>query len=146
MLPQLSNRALPGRRHYPERIVQFGGGNFLRAFVDWTVDLLNAETDFAGGIVIVKATPGRYEALDEQDCLFTTYLHGMVDGELVEQTRLISAVNRTVYPYQDFADYLALARGKATSVSSSPTPPNPASYSPPPTALSMSRRRPFPPS
>ena len=110
MLPQLSNRALPGRLHYPERIVQIGGGNFLRAFVDWTVDVLNAETDFASGIVIVKATPGRYQALDEQDCLFTTYLHGMVDGELVEQTRLISAVNRTVYPYQDFADYLALAR------------------------------------
>jgi len=113
MLPHLSKRFHTGRRHYPERIVQFGGGNFLRAFVDWTVDVLNAETDFGGGIVIVKATPGRYEALDEQDCLFTTYLHGMQDGKLVEQTRLIGAVNRTVYPYQDFADYLALARGEA---------------------------------
>ncbi|MCY3831808.1 MAG: tagaturonate reductase [Chloroflexi bacterium] len=101
----------PQVKRYPERIVQFGGGNFLRAFVDWVVDVLNAETDFGGGIVIVKATPGVYDALDAQDCLFTTYLHGMQDGELVEETRLIGAVSRTVYPYQDFAAYLALARG-----------------------------------
>ena len=110
MLPQLSNRLHPDRKVYPERIVQFGGGNFLRGFVDWVVDVLNAETDFGGGIVIVKATPGTYDELDEQDCLFTTYLHGIQAGEFVEETRLISAVQRTIYPYQDFAAYLALAR------------------------------------
>ena len=110
MLPQLSNRLYPDRKFYPERIVQFGGGNFLRGFVDWVVDVLNAETDFGGGIVIVKATPGAYDELDEQDCLFTTYLHGIQAGEFVEETRLISAVQRTVYPYRDFAAYLALAR------------------------------------
>ena len=92
MLPQLSNRLHPDRKFYPERIVQFGGGNFLRGFVDWVVDVLNAETDFASSIVIVKATPGTYDELDEQDCLFTTYLHGIQEGELVEETRLISAV------------------------------------------------------
>lgn len=109
MPPRLSNRFCPRRARHPERIVQFGGGNFLRGFVDWVVDVLNAETDFESGVVIVKATPGSYEALDEQDCLFTTYLHGIKAGEFVEETRLISAVNRTVYPYQDFAAYLALA-------------------------------------
>ena len=106
----LSKGFCPRRERHPERIVQFGGGNFLRGFVDWVVDVLNDETDFGGGIVIVKATPGTYDALDEQDCLFTTYLHGIQAGEFVEETRLISAVNRCVYPYQDFAAYLALAR------------------------------------
>ena len=110
MLPQLSNRLHPDRKPYPERIVQFGGGNFLRGFVDWVVDVLNAETDFASSIVIVKATPGTYDELDEQDCLFTTYLHGIQEGELIEETRLISAVQRVVYPFRDFAAYLALAR------------------------------------
>ena len=110
MPPPLSNRFYPERPVYPERIVQFGGGNFLRGFVDWVVDLLNAETDFGGGIVIVKATPGAYDALDAQDCLFTTYLHGVQAGEIVEETRLIGAVHRTVYPYQEHAAYLALAR------------------------------------
>ncbi len=107
----LSRKFLENEARYPERIVQFGGGNFLRGFVDWVADVLNAETDFGSGIVIVKATPGRYDALDAQDCLFTTYLHGVQDGQLVERTRLISAVNRSVYPYDDFEAYLALARG-----------------------------------
>jgi len=88
----------------------YGGGNFLRGFVDWVVDILNEETDFAGGIVLVKATPGRYPALEAQDGLFTTYLHGVENGEFRDETRLISAVTRTVYPYEDFAAYLALAR------------------------------------
>ncbi len=111
MKQRLNDEIVPGRERYPERIVQFGGGNFLRAFVDWVVDVLNDECDFAAGIVLVKATPGRYPALDEQDCLFTAWLHGIENGEFVERTRLISAVNRTVYPYQDFDSYLELARG-----------------------------------
>ncbi len=110
MTQMLNGDHYPQRKRHPERIVQFGGGNFLRGFVDWVVDVLNAETDFASGIAVVKATPGAYDALDEQDCLFTTYLHGIQAGEFVEETRLISAVNRTVYPYRDFAAYLALAR------------------------------------
>ena len=109
-MKNLSRNLLGNPKRYPERIVQFGGGNFLRGFVDWVVDVLNDETDFGSGIALVKATPGSYEALEAQDCLFTTYLHGLQDGQFVEQTRLISAVNRTVYPYQDFAAFLALAR------------------------------------
>ena len=109
-MPLLSRDLHPDLPRYPERIAQFGGGNFLRGFVDWVVDVLNAETDFGAGIAIVKATPGTYDALDAQDCLFTTYLHGIQDGELVDETRLIGAVNRAVYPWQDYAAYLTLAR------------------------------------
>lgn len=110
MAKRLSLEVAQTARMVPERIVQFGGGNFLRAFVDWVVDILNEETDFCSGIALVKATPGTYPALDAQDCLFTTYLHGVRDGEFIEETRLITSVNRTVYPYQNFADYLELAR------------------------------------
>ena len=110
-MPQLLTGALlKQRRTHPETIVQFGGGNFLRGFVDWVVDILNDETDFAGSIALVKVTPGRYDALDAQDCLFTTWLHGMTGDKFIEHTRLITAVSRTVYPYQDHQAYLALAR------------------------------------
>lgn len=110
MANRLSAEVANVARMYPERIVQFGGGNFLRGFVDWVVDILNEETDFCSGIALVKATPGTYDDLDAQDCLFTTYLHGVRNGVFREETRLISSVNRTVYPYQDFALYLELAR------------------------------------
>lgn len=49
----LNRRDFPGAR-YPERIIQFGEGNFLRAFVDWQVDLLNEHTDLDAGVVIVR--------------------------------------------------------------------------------------------
>ncbi len=110
MLKQLDRGDYPEKKRFPERIVQFGGGNFLRGFADWVVDVLNDETDFSSGVALVKATPGDYADLDAQGCLYTTYLLGIQDGELVEEARLISAVNRTIYPYQDFAAYLALAR------------------------------------
>lgn len=110
MTTALSRAIDSSPRSYPERIVQFGGGNFLRGFVDWAVDILNEEAAFNSGIALVKATPGRYAALDAQDCLFTTCLHGIQDGAFVERTRLIRALTRTIYPYEDFAAYLALAR------------------------------------
>ena len=110
MLKQLDRGDHPLKQRFPERIVQFGGGNFLRGFADWVVDVLNDETDFAGGVALVKATPGDYADLDAQGGLYTTYLLGIQGGEFVEQTRLIGAVNRTVYPYRDYAAYLALAR------------------------------------
>ena len=109
MTPPLNATHRTAPRH-SDRIVQFGGGNFLRGFIDWLVDVLNEEADFRAGVVIVKATPGSYSDLDAQDGLFTTWLHGVRAGEFTEQTRLIQCVNRNVYPYADFDSYLALAR------------------------------------
>jgi tagaturonate reductase len=51
---------------YPERIVQFGAGNFLRGFTDWIIQMLNEQTDFASGVVVVKVTPGTYPELEAQ--------------------------------------------------------------------------------
>lgn len=95
---------------YPERVVQFGGGNFLRGFVDWMIEILNEQAGFDSSIVIVKVTPrGGYDELDAQEGLFHVHLQGMLDGKEVSETRLITCVSRTVYPYQDYASYLALA-------------------------------------
>ncbi|HBV1689834.1 TPA: tagaturonate reductase, partial [Klebsiella pneumoniae] len=49
----LNRRDFPGAQ-YPDRIIQFGEGNFLRAFVDWQIDLLNEHTDLNAGIVVVR--------------------------------------------------------------------------------------------
>lgn len=34
----------------PERIIQFGEGNFLRAFVDWIVYNMDQKTDFNSSV------------------------------------------------------------------------------------------------
>ncbi|HCM91704.1 MAG TPA: tagaturonate reductase, partial [Lachnospiraceae bacterium] len=37
----------------PERVLQFGEGNFLRAFTDCFVDIMNEKAGFDGKVVIV---------------------------------------------------------------------------------------------
>ncbi len=112
MTVTLNNETAGEVTRYTERIVQFGGGNFLRAFCDWFVQVLNEEADFDSGIALVKATPGTYGKLDAQDQLYNVYLHGIQNGELIERTKLITSVNRTIYPYEagGFDDYLDIAK------------------------------------
>ena len=53
----------------PIKIVQCGGGNFLRAFSDYVVDKLNTEADFNAGIAHVKVTPskGNFDVFEAQE-------------------------------------------------------------------------------
>lgn len=97
--------------NYPEKVVQFGAGNFLRAFADWAIDILNDETDFAGSVVIVKPTAGgSYTELNKQDGLYHVQLQSSDGGQLKTETRLIRCISRTLSPYEDFAAFLELAR------------------------------------
>ncbi|MCA0457808.1 MAG: tagaturonate reductase [Chloroflexi bacterium] len=96
---------------YPERIVQFGAGNFLRGFADWIIEQLNQQANFQSSVVVVKVTPqGKYNDLDTQDGLFHVHVEGIQNGAPVNQTHLITCVNRCVYPHDDYAAYQALAR------------------------------------
>lgn len=95
----------------PERILQFGGGNFLRGFVDWMVNILNKKSLFNGSVVIVKPTPsGDYDALNAQDGLFHVVLDGVKNEEVVSSTDLVQVVSRTIQPYYRWDDFLATAR------------------------------------
>ncbi|MGF1558255.1 MAG: tagaturonate reductase, partial [Flavobacteriaceae bacterium] len=95
----------------PLRVMQFGGGNFLRAFVDWMVQVLNQETDFNGGIAIVKPTEiGDYSNLKAQDGLFHVVLDGIKNGKLISEKVLITAVQEIVNIHTEWETYLDLAR------------------------------------
>lgn len=109
-LKPLNRQTAPAPHAYTERIVQFGAGNFLRGFVGWIIEKLNVQTDFGAGVVVVKVTPnGRYDALEQQDGLFHVYLEGIEHGKPVNETTLITHITRVVYPYEDYAAYVALA-------------------------------------
>lgn len=108
----------PIRRHpallttdRPIRILQFGGGHFLRAFVDWMVEVLNRETDFNGGIAIIKPTAGGdYSELKAQDGLFTVVLDGIKNGKQVAEKTLVTAVQKVINSYTEWEAYLNLAK------------------------------------
>ncbi|AFJ46796.1 tagaturonate reductase [Shimwellia blattae] len=113
-MKQLNRNDFPGAQ-YPDRIVQFGEGNFLRAFVDWQIDLLNEHTDLNAGITIVRPIDTDFPpSLDTQDGLYTTIIRGLNDeGQAVSESRLIRSVNREINIYKQYDDYLKLAHNPA---------------------------------
>ncbi len=96
----------------PVRVLQFGEGNFLRAFVDYFIDIMNEKTDFNGSVVLVKpiAIGELFPAFKEQDYRYTVMLRGIVDGEKVEQSRIVSSVRDAVDSYAEYDKYSAYAK------------------------------------
>ena len=113
-MKSLNRKDFPGPR-YPTRVIQFGEGNFLRAFIDWQLDLLNEQTDLAAGVTIIRPINTEFPpSLNIQDGLYTTAIRGLDErGEAVSEARIIRSVNNEINPWQDFAGYLALARNPA---------------------------------
>lgn len=95
----------------PIKVVQFGEGNFLRAFVDYAFQRLNNEVDFNAGIAMVQPLAGgMVNMINDQDGLYTLFMNGIKKGEKIQDIQLISNVVKGINPYTDFADYLALAK------------------------------------
>ncbi len=121
--PKLSSRLLESEHRFPpdlavtrpqplpERVLQFGEGNFLRAFVDWMIDSMNARGLFGGRAVLVQPIQnGLAETINAQDGLYTLLLRGREQGKVREERRVISAVSRCVNPYADFDAFLLCAK------------------------------------
>jgi tagaturonate reductase len=102
--------AVAPARPLPEKVLQFGEGNFLRAFVDWMIARLNKRGAFGGRVVLVQPiAAGMAKQINAQDGLYTLILRGLSDGRIVEQREIVSAVSRCVDPYQDFDAFIACA-------------------------------------
>ena len=85
-------------------IIQFGEGNFLRAFVEWIAQQL----DFT--VAIVKPRPGNsLEQLKAQHYRYHVNLQGLLGGKTVDSMEEITCVTTAVNPYDDHAAFLALA-------------------------------------
>jgi len=110
-MQRLNRQNFPGAR-YTERAIQFGEGNFLRAFIDWQLDWLNEHHGIDTGVVVVRPRNRQVaETLNQQDGLYTTLIRGLnAAGEAVSDTRLIRSLNREIQPWQQCEDFLALAR------------------------------------
>lgn len=98
----------------PERVLQFGEGNFLRGFVDYFIDVLNERCGFNGKICLCQPiSQGLSQQINQQEGLYTLYLRGYENGQAVEHRRIISAVSRCINPYEDYAALLQCAKNPA---------------------------------
>jgi Mannitol-1-phosphate/altronate dehydrogenases len=104
------NRQNVSASQYPERIIQFGEGNFLRAFVDWIVWNMNKKADFNSSIVVVQPIEnGMVDMLNDQDCLYHLNLQGLDKGKQVDSIELIDVISRGLNPYTQCEEYMKLA-------------------------------------
>lgn len=91
-----------GQDHLRTKILQFGEGNFLRAFVDWMVCEMNQKAGFEAGVTVIQPiTSGLVNKLNAQDGLYNLYLNGIREGKFVAQRSLIDVIQKAVDPYEE---------------------------------------------
>lgn len=97
----------------PEKVIQFGEGNFMRAFVDYFFNEMNEKAGFNGKVCLVQpignGTFRLNDKINEQDGLYTLYLQGFQDGKGIREKHLISSVSRCLNSYEDWDEVLKTA-------------------------------------
>lgn len=96
----------------PVKILQFGEGNFLRAFVDWQIDIANEKGVMNAGVAIVqpiideqKNVLKMIDLLHAQDNMYHVYLEGIENKKPAKDIRLVKSVMDSFNPYEDYARY-----------------------------------------
>ena len=104
------NRNTVKAESFTERILQFGEGNFLRAFANWMIHEMNHQANFdAGAVVIQPIANGLIKTLNNQDGLYTLYMNGIKNGEVLSERKVVDCIQRGINPYEDYEAYLANA-------------------------------------
>ncbi|MEI7025031.1 tagaturonate reductase [Paenibacillus sp. y28] len=99
----------PGAKH-PERVLQFGEGNFLRGFVDWMIHRMNQQGLYDGQAVVIQPiAEGLSDQINAQSGMYTLLLRGMLQGKMVDEADLITSIRRAINPYHDYKAFLHCA-------------------------------------
>ena len=97
----------------PVRILQFGEGNFLRAFADSFVQTLNETRGFNGNIAVVKPTSrGNFNKFTDQNCMYTVMIRGVSGGQILEETQVVDSIEEVFSPYTDYERFLSYAHAE----------------------------------
>ena len=97
--------------------MQFGEGNFLRAFVEWIIQDLNDKGAISSDVVLVQPMPfGRVKELAEQDGLYTLRLEGIDGGKKVKNSQVINVVGDCVNPFAEYEKFLAYGESEDLEV------------------------------
>lgn len=81
----------------PVKILQFGEGGFLRAFVDVMVQEANQKGAYHGNIVAVKPRPGEEAAaFSRQKGLYTVCFRGRFQGRVVEENQVVDCLQQVL--------------------------------------------------
>ena len=114
---KLLTKEIAKKEYKKIKIMQFGEGNFLRAFTDWIIQKMNDSGKYEGHVVVVQPLSfGRIKELEEQDGLFTLYLQGLNNGEVVKTHEVIDVLDDFINPYSQYDKYLKYAESEDLEV------------------------------
>ena len=96
--------------HKPLKVIQFGEGNFLRAFIEWMIEVLNEKADYNGSVAIVQPIErGMVSTLQDQDGLYHHLRQGIENGKTVDEIKKIRCVSHAINPFKNPEAYYKLA-------------------------------------
>ena len=103
------------------KILQFGGGNFLRCFFDWMLQKISDETGRTYEVTLVQLTPGEpvFEIADAGS--YHVLLRGYEGEKYVETLDEVSVIKNAVSPLTDLDGYLAAGLGDMELILSNST-------------------------
>ena len=106
------NKSTVERVERPVRILQFGEGNFLRAFADWAIDIANEKGVMNAGVAICKPRPRKVggaeqmlDVLQRQDNMYHVYLEGIEHKQPKRDVRMVRSVMDSFNPYEEYEKY-----------------------------------------
>ncbi|WP_282035843.1 tagaturonate reductase [Saccharicrinis aurantiacus] len=100
------NKSEITKPNYPVKVLQFGEGNFLRAFVDWMINKANHSNNLNKGVVLVQPLAnGMVPMLKAQDNLYHVVLEGIKEGKPVREIDCVDCIVDAVNPYNEYEQY-----------------------------------------
>jgi tagaturonate reductase len=109
-MQKLNRNTTNTKKAYPEKVLQFGGGNFLRAFVDWMLDVYNEKTDAELGVLLVTPIErDSYKNWQAQDGICHVLTMGIQNGKIVDDNYLVKSISRVLHLYPKWEVFLKSA-------------------------------------
>ena len=114
---ELIGKKMFAKPERPIKIMQFGEGNFLRAFIEWIIQNLNDKGAINSSVAVVQPMPfGRIKELSEQDGLYTLRLEGIDKGKTVKSSQVIDVIGDCINPFTDYEHFLSYAKSQDLQV------------------------------
>lgn len=114
---ELIGKKMFAKPERPIKIMQFGEGNFLRAFIEWIIQNLNDKGAINSSVAVVQPMPfGRIKELSEQDGLYTLRLEGIDKGKTVKSSQVIDVIGDCINPFTDYERFLSYAKSQDLQV------------------------------
>lgn len=83
------------RKTYPVKVLQFGSGNFLRAFADWMIQKANDQLGLNIGVAVVQSV-SRDDTLQRQHGKYTVLIRGLLENKTISNAEPVDVIQRIV--------------------------------------------------